>query len=123
MFLRYNIFGILWAVLVLILAFIPADDGTHQLFLGLIPIDKLLHFSMYMVLVFLLMNGFLKQYSFQTLNYYPLISAVVMASVYGMIIEVLQGALTLDRSFELGDIFANFTGCLAGQRIVYSGLL
>ena len=117
MFIRYNTFGILWAFLILVLAMMPGSSAAPKYFLGLVPFDKFLHFLMYLILVFLLANGFLKQHSFRKLNYYPLVSALIIASLYGMILEVLQEALTYDRSFELADILANFTGCLAGSAL------
>ena len=117
MFLKYNSFGIGWGLLIFFLSIIPTDVEGQFLFFGSIPADKVLHVFNYMVLVYLFLIGFTKQYTFPLLNYYPVLSSVVAAMVYGMVIEAVQGALVPDRSFELADIFANFTGCLIGTAL------
>ena len=39
---------------------------------------------------------------------------VIMAIVYGILIEVLQYAITEDRMAEMGDVLANAIGAIAG---------
>lgn len=67
--------------------------------------DKILHAGSY----FLLTISWLLAYGTKSgpLKYALIASAVF---IYGIIIEILQGALTDYRQAELYDIFANFTG-------------
>ena len=117
MFFKYNTFALGWALIIFFLAILPSDDSLVFLFFNTIPADKVLHFINYMVLVYLFLIGFNKQYQHALLNYYPVMSAIVISMVYGMILEVMQETLIPDRTFELADIFANFTGCITGSAL------
>ena len=117
MFFKYNIFAFGWALIIFFLAILPADYSGTFLFFDTVPADKVLHFISYMVLVYLFLIGFNKQYQYALLNYYPVLSAIVISLVYGMILEVIQGTLIPDRTFELADILANFTGGIAGSAL------
>jgi len=69
--------------------------------------DKVFHFGAHAVLVILL---------YCTLYKFELSRAIVFAAltsvIYGIIIEVLQGKLTIDRQFDVFDIIANCSGML-----------
>ncbi len=46
-------------------------------------------------------------------------SVVVVAIIYGIIIEILQYTLTADRMAELGDVVANTLGAFAGIGLIW----
>jgi hypothetical protein len=54
------------------------------------------------------------QSGFQTLHQKTLIKIIVVLSLYGFTVEILQETLTLDRHFELLDELANATGSVIG---------
>ncbi|HSQ46443.1 MAG TPA: VanZ family protein [Lutibacter sp.] len=68
--------------------------------------DKILHATGY----FILTISWLLTYDvkFGSLKSIMLIALAVF--IYGIIIEILQRALTVNRQAELYDVFANFTG-------------
>ena len=43
---------------------------------------------------------------------------LVLAIIYGILIEILQYTLTTDRMAELGDVFANTLGAFAGIGLI-----
>lgn len=71
--------------------------------------DKIYHFGAYAVLIVLWYN-FFKQTS---LKHKVLVSAVI-AVMYGIIIEVCQGAFTTYRTEDIADVLANSLGVLGG---------
>lgn len=114
MFLKHNRYGLLWALLILILCGIPGKDLPHSDFLDLLNFDKFVHASIFFVLVLLLMRGFKKQTAFPLLQKHAGIFAVTFSVIYGGMMEVMQGALFKDRSPDINDFIANSFGCIAG---------
>jgi len=119
MFIQHNVFAFFWAVIILVISIIPISGTVPFLLFGVLPIDTAIHLLLYSTLVFILIVGFIKQYSFVRLRYSPILFAVLFTLIYGMIIEVLQGTVILARSFEVRDILANFIGCLIGTTTYY----
>ena len=77
-------------------------------------IDKLVHITLYMVLAFLLYFGWSKQTVYASLHQSILLKIFFVAFLYGLMIEVLQEALTTTRHFELLDLTANSFGAILG---------
>jgi VanZ family protein len=71
--------------------------------------DKFNHFAGYAVLALLLLWTLTAWHALSV----PLLSgAWIACSVYGLLLEILQGLMTSDRQFEGGDLFANALGAL-----------
>lgn len=70
--------------------------------------DKLVHTSVYAVFVVLLYFVLLKY----NVSMSPILTAVICAIIYGIIIEVLQEQCTVNRHFDVLDILANSIGSL-----------
>ena len=117
MFFRHNLFGIAWALFIFLLASVPGDEFPSVLFWFNLPFDKVVHVFLYLVLVFLLCVGFTKQNTLPFLHFRPILSALVISAIYGMIIEVSQTAFMLNRSFEVYDVLANFIGSAFGSAV------
>ena len=114
MFLKYNVWGFGWAIIILLLSIIPGKDLPPVLLFGNIPFDAVVHGFMYFILTVLFSVGFTKQYAIKKLRYHPARWAIVIALSYGIIIEVIQLSLVPDRNFELSDILSNFAGSVVG---------
>lgn len=79
----------------------------------------------YGIFVFLASIGYIKQYAYRRLRYYPVRYSILTGVVYGGIIEIMQGVLIKDRFADVMDFFANFIGCMAGGMIfiiIYKGI-
>jgi VanZ family protein len=118
MFLRYNIFAILWMVLILFLTLLPGNQLPKVNIESLLSIDKLAHAFVFSVLVLLLIVGFTKQHQFPKLRFNAIVYSFVTAALLGVTIEVLQIFIT-ERGFEVYDIIANTTGCGIGIVMFY----
>lgn len=114
MLLRYNILPILWALFILILSLISGDSIPDVNVWDWISIDKLAHAFMYGTLVFLLTTGLKRQYSNGWLRYYAKSTAFWIGMFYGLLLEIMQLLMNMDRYFEIGDIIANTIGCILG---------
>jgi len=110
-FLKYNWPSILWAAFILVICMMPARHIPHVT----IPnFDKVVHTSIYMVLGVLTYYGWSRQRGFESLHQNTMLKIIVLLSLYGFTIELMQETLTLDRHFEWLDELANATGSVIG---------
>lgn len=95
-------------MIVTLASLMPFESNNAEL----IPYqDKWVHWIMYATMAFLL-NGVLKQFKIKHRK--QLIYSVVLTSVYGIIMELLQAVLNTGRHFEYFDIIANIIGSISG---------
>ncbi|MEX2595955.1 MAG: VanZ family protein [Salibacteraceae bacterium] len=111
MFWKYNYQGIAWALLVLVLCGLPGKNFENS---SVTHADAAIHMLMFGVLFFLLAVGFVKQYQYKTLNQKPLLKAFAISVAYGVVTELLQGTVFIDRSIELRDMLFNTAGAVIG---------
>lgn len=115
---RFSLFFFLWLVLISSLSLISIDVDREEIGFLFVHFDKLVHFSFYFGFV-LLASFSLKERkpSIIIKNSAPVV--VVVAIVYGALMEFLQYSLTNHRSADLYDIMANSLGAImAGLLIV-----
>jgi len=111
MFLRHNALGIAWALFIFVLCALPGSqfkEAKHE------HLDKVIHVTLFSVLFVLLAVGFIKQKLFPYLRRHVKLKVWLGCLVYGVIIELLQGSLFIERSVEITDIFANAIGASVG---------
>lgn len=109
MFLKYNIGGILWILLIFIACSTPGEQLPPSPFFDF---DKLVHLFFYGTLQLLLLRGFYLQYQFKMVRQHYLSIAFIFSAGYGILIEVLQGHVFRNRSFDLFDMAANIIGVI-----------
>ncbi len=76
--------------------------------------DKLVHVIIYIPLAWTLYYGFKYQNRFFLLKENTFLFALIIASLYGALMEFLQFVLTQDRAAEFLDIIADMVGVLIG---------
>lgn len=119
MFFRYNFFPLAWALLMLLLTLTPGESMPETtLWDNLLSFDKIAHFFIFSVLVFLMIIGFSKQYRFHFLRANAQRVSLISGISYGIVIEIIQQFIP-GRSFELADIIANTLGCAIGFSLFY----
>lgn len=72
--------------------------------------DKIIHFSMYFVLVISMFSSYIKSVAIITTQ--TKIAIVLLAAFYGLSLEGVQYYFTADRSAEVADMIANTVGCV-----------
>lgn len=118
MFFRYNLFGILWFLLILLLGLMPGGAMPETNIWDFLSFDKIAHFSVFAILCFLLILGFSKQYSFLFIRHHAVKLSIIISLLYGTLIELLQTIIP-DRGFELPDMLANTIGVFVGWLIFH----
>ena len=85
--------------------------------LGVSYADKIFHFGAYAMMTFIWFNYFssLKM----TTKTESIIIAVIIAVIFGMIIELLQGTITESRQADFNDVIANNVGILISALILW----
>ena len=109
MFLKYNIWGLIWVLIIFIGCSTPGEKLPGAPFLNF---DKLIHFFFYGMLQLLLLRGLLLQYQFKFIQKNYLIVSFIFSSFYGMLIEILQGYVFRNRSLDTHDMIANVIGVI-----------
>lgn len=102
----------MWAIFILILSLLPGRDLPE---ISIWQIDKVIHFLFYFILVFLLyLAG--KDEKIDPRN---LFRFWMIASLYGFLIECMQGLFMADRFFDPFDEIANSIGSLIAALILF----
>lgn len=94
--------SILWLLIVLILSVIPAHGPKTNL-----PIDKIVHFILYGITTIVL----LRVLRLKTTLTKSVILSILIASLYGFAMEIVQAALPW-REFSIADEIANISGAV-----------
>lgn len=102
--MRRGLLLISWLLIVLILSIIPVPETD----IGSKGLDKVVHFTIYGITALLFYKLL---YNMGGPGIIGLIS-VVIASLYGLIIEIIQSLIPY-RSFSVSDILSNFLGAAA----------
>jgi VanZ family protein len=114
MILKFHLYSILWAVFIALMSFYPGRELPRIDFWELLAFDKFMHISCYAVLLFLMINGTMKQYRFSTKRFKIGSSIFMLCFFYGILLETLQPVVMSDRIFDYFDIIANLIGCILG---------
>ena len=85
---------------------------------NLLSFDKVVHFFIFGILVFLMIIGLNKQYTYLLLRQNAVQISLGAGIIYGLLIEFIQ-YLIPGRTFELTDIVANSLGCFIGLGMFY----
>lgn len=119
MFLKFTWPALLWAVVILVLSTMPTGGIYVPPLFGVIPIDKLAHLLMYGIFTGLLLLGVTKQYQFNWWRFDTVAKVISIAWGYGLLMELLQGFVIMDRNLEFSDLLANLAGCLLSAGIYW----
>ncbi len=116
MFLRYNLFTILWAGIIFLLILMPGQQFPE---LGnLFSFDKMAHLGVFSILCLLMIIGFSKQFSFLKIRKYSVRYSLLISLTYAAILEAGQ-VLIPDRSANFFDMAFNTMGVLFGYLIFF----
>lgn len=102
--------AILYSCLISVLFFIPSQDLPK---VQISALDKIAHVLIYFILINLWMLYLYIKNDFQFNDKWILI-LLFSVLLYGIIIEILQGLLTISRSADILDVAANLIGSLIG---------
>ena len=117
MFLHSMKWAFAWAVVILILCGLPGSSFPKLSFLEWLRPDKIVHLILFGPQAFLLINGFVRQTKYSTLQSRAKSLGLAIAISYGIIVEVLQSTIFIGRSGDYRDAIANAIGAFIGLLI------
>jgi len=106
--LQKNKYSITVALIIMCLSLTSSDTFDKVSYINIPFLDKIVHFGMYFFLMLIIL--FENRKSYFTTGQLFLISLIPL--FYGVLMEVLQSALTTSRSGSLYDIIFNSAGIL-----------
>ena len=106
---RYK-FTILLAIVIVLLSLVPSSSMPSSRLFNIPYLDKLVHFSMYASIGFVA----LMECKCRDKCYKPHFLLILFLFLMSAIIEVLQATVIATRAAEWFDLFANFSGLMAG---------
>lgn len=106
--MRYTI-AIVWVVVIAILHAIPGSDFPEVSFSDFFQLDKLIHAIIFMIGVYLFAITLKEPQKIQFLRY-----IVISFIAYGLLLEVLQGLVFVERSADILDWLADTIGVFLG---------
>ena len=110
MIVKYNLFTILWASVILVLTLVTGRTDANM---DVLMLDKFVHAFMFGFLSLLLIVGLKKQSDYPLLRIYAEVVAIIVSAIYGVMIEVIQLVIP-GRFFEWQDMLANTLGAIVG---------
>ena len=109
---------LLWALLIAILCGMPGKDIPSISWLELLSFDKWVHAGIFFIQAVSLIKALRKQPSFELLRHHNIKIALLFCLFYGGVLEILQGAVFVDRSADLNDFIANSTGAIVAILLI-----
>ena len=109
-------FGLVYTILISVALLSPTVSYLPKIDL-IIPLDKLIHVSIYLILVFIWLLYFFKRQGFIILN--SLVKVSIACFIYGILIEGSQYLFVTSRQADLLDILANSIGLILGASIFW----
>ena len=109
-------FGIVYTTFITVALLFPNTDYLPKVDL-LIPIDKLIHVLISLILVFIWLLYFFKRQRFIVLNL--LIKVIITCFIYGILIEVFQQLFVTTRQADFLDVLANSIGLILGVSLFW----
>ena len=106
--MRYTI-AIVWVVVIAILHAIPGSDFPEFSFSDFFQLDKLIHAVIFMIGVYLFAIALKEQQKIQFFRY-----VVISFLTYGLLLEILQGLVFVERSADILDWLADTIGVFLG---------
>ena len=106
--MRYTV-AIVWVVVIAILHAIPGSDFPEVSFSDFFQLDKFIHAFIFMIGVYLFAVALKEQHKIQFLRY-----IVISYIAYGLLLEVLQGLVFIERSADILDWLADTIGVFLG---------
>ncbi len=102
-------FAVAWSIFILILCSTPGHYIPTTNWLELLSFDKLVHASIFFVLVILWLIVLIK---YNLINTFSICITIALCITYGGVLEIMQAQLFSQRSGDWLDFIANSIGCI-----------
>ena len=103
-----------WSIFILVLCGLPGSSFPRLAFLDWLRPDKIIHLFLFGIESFLLITAFDRQTLSNKLRRKAKFQGVLIAILYGILVEVLQSTIFIGRSGDYRDAIANAIGAFIG---------
>ena len=114
MFLNKNRLGIAWTLLTIVVCLMPGNNLPGSSFLSFIGVDKLIHATLYLVLMLLVGKGLAKYFRSSYSRNRIIVIAFLYCLFLGVGIEFMQSVFVAGRLGDIFDVLANVIGSSIG---------
>lgn len=104
--------SIIWAAFIIVLCGIPGNQMNKVKIIDIPHLDKFVHFVLYSVFTLLLISENNRQRVHRKVTVDAILIAASISLSYGVLIEVLQKVLFINRGADIWDMIANTAGFL-----------
>lgn len=111
---------IVWTLFIAFLCGIPGRDIPHISFLELLSFDKWVHAGIFFIL-FIFLFKTLYNYSNNLMKALSL--SLISCILYGILLEIMQGLVFIERSADIFDVIANSTGAIIASWMIFRNKL
>mgnify|MGYP000949341393 CR=1 FL=1 len=122
MFLNKNKFGIAWTLLILLVCLMPGDNLPSSSFLSFKGADKVIHSTLYLVLIILVGSGLVNYFHSSYSRNRIFVIAFLYCLFLGVGIEFIQSVFVAGRVGDIFDVLANGIGASVGAIILITQL-
>ena len=122
MFLNKNKFGIAWTLLILLVCLMPGDNLPSSSFLSFKGADKVIHSTLYLVLIILVGSGLVNYFHSSYSRNRIFVIAFLYCLFLGVGIEFIQSVFVAGRVGDIFDVLANGIGASVGVIILITQL-
>lgn len=101
--------GILWSLAILIMCVMPAGN-LPETNITIPYFDKIVHLGIFGILSFILVSILKEIFNYKK----SIVITIIICSIYGYVIELLQKYVSSGRSYEILDVLFDIIGCIFG---------
>jgi len=105
---RNPLVAILWFVIITILFFLPGSSLPRETWFTRVQIDKWAHVGLFAVLLFLFCGAF------SAGNNKRVMTMLIVAVIYGLLVEFIQKNFIPNRDFDMLDLACDTIGAMIG---------
>jgi hypothetical protein len=119
-FLKYNRWGIIWGLVIILLMAIPGNAFPKiPKFIDLLQPDKIIHQVIFAVYVFLQIKGFRQQDVYPDIRKHAVFLVLTIGLLLSAGTELMQEWVIPNRLGSVWDFTANVVGCLTGWLVAW----
>jgi VanZ family protein len=101
----------------MILTLLPSASMPSLSIWELFSFDSFAHAFMFAVLTYLMVVGLKKQYTYPRLKHYAIRTSLLVSTLFGIGIELMQHFFIPGRQGDIIDVLSNTIGCVLGVLI------
>lgn len=117
-FNRY-IYSLLWAAFILCVCGMNGNYIPEIHFTDIIQPDSLAHISLFGLQTWFIATDNKRKVTSNTQPLRPILPAFAISALYGVVIEILQATVFVNRSYDYMDMTANTLGCALASFVLF----